>query len=71
MTETQFIYYGAPLLLFIMAAISIAITSFFYLEFKEKKVVFTEVDIEATKKAREKVEKILDELVTGLDYAPE
>ena len=40
MTETQFIYYGAPLLLFIMAAISIAITSFFYLEFKEKKARF-------------------------------
>ena len=40
MTEAQFIYYGAPLLLFIMAAISIAITSFFYLEFKEKKARF-------------------------------
>ena len=40
MTEAQFIYYAAPLLLFIMAAISIAITSFFYLEFKEKKARF-------------------------------
>ena len=40
MTEAQFIYYAAPLLLFIMAAISIAITSFFYLEFKEKKAGF-------------------------------
>jgi cell division protein FtsB len=40
MTEVQFIYYAAPLLLFIMAAISIAITSFFYLEFKEKKARF-------------------------------
>ena len=40
MTEAQFIYYGAPLLLFIMTAISIAITSFFYLELKEKKARF-------------------------------
>ncbi len=40
MTETQFIYYGAPLLLFIMAAISIAMTAFLYLELKEKKARF-------------------------------
>ena len=40
MTEAQFIYYAAPLLLFIMAALSITITSFFYLEFKEKKARF-------------------------------
>ena len=40
MTETQLIAYAAPLIIYIMAAISIAITSFFYLEFKEKKARF-------------------------------
>ena len=32
------------------------------IEFEGKKVVFAEVDVEATKKAREEVNKLLDEL---------
>ena len=32
------------------------------LGFKDNKIVFAEVDVEATKKAREEVEKLLDEL---------
>ena len=40
MTEVQFIYYAAPLLLFIMAAVSIAMIAFLYLELKEKKARF-------------------------------
>jgi hypothetical protein len=33
-----------------------------YLEFKDSKIIFAEVDIEATKKAREDVKKLLDDL---------
>ena len=40
MTETQFIAYAAPLIIYIMAAVSIAMTAFLYLEFKEKKARF-------------------------------
>ena len=32
------------------------------LEFKGNKIIFAEVDIQATKKAREEVEKLLEEL---------
>ena len=32
------------------------------LEFKDDKIIFAEVDIEATKKAREEVDKLLDDL---------
>ena len=32
------------------------------IEFEGKKVVFTEIDIDATKGAREEVKKLLDEL---------
>ena len=40
MTETQLIAYAAPLIIYIMAAVSIAMTAFLYLEFKEKKARF-------------------------------
>ena len=40
MTETQLIAYAAPLIIYIMAAGSIAMTAFLYLEFKEKKARF-------------------------------
>ena len=32
------------------------------IQFKDNKIIFAEVDIEATKKAREEVKKLLDEL---------
>ena len=37
MTEAQLLAYTAPLIIYIMAAVSIAITAFLYLELKEKK----------------------------------
>ena len=40
MTETQLIAYAAPLIIYIMAAVSIAMTAFLYLELKEKKARF-------------------------------
>ena len=40
MTEAQLLAYTAPLIIYIMAAVSIAITAFLYLEFKEKKARF-------------------------------
>ena len=40
MTETQLIAYAAPLIIYIMAAASIAMTAFLYLELKEKKARF-------------------------------
>ena len=40
MTEAQLITYAAPLIIYIMAAVSIAMTAFLYLEFKEKKARF-------------------------------
>ena len=40
MTEAQLIAYAAPLIIYIMAAVSIAMTAFLYLEFKEKKARF-------------------------------
>ena len=40
MTETQLISYAAPLIIYIMAAVSIAMTAFLYLELKEKKARF-------------------------------
>ena len=40
MTETQLIAYAAPLIIYIMTAVSIAMTAFLYLEFKEKKARF-------------------------------
>ena len=40
MTETQLIYFASPLIIYILGAISIAITAFFYLEYKEKKARF-------------------------------
>jgi cell division protein FtsB len=40
MTEAQLIAYAAPLIIYIMAAVSIAMTAFLYLELKEKKARF-------------------------------
>ena len=40
MTEVQLIAYAAPLIIYIMAAVSIAMTAFLYLELKEKKARF-------------------------------
>ena len=40
MTEAQLLAYTAPLIIYIMAAVSIAITAFLYLELKEKKARF-------------------------------
>ena len=40
MTEAQLLAYTAPLIIYIMAAGSIAITAFLYLELKEKKARF-------------------------------
>ena len=40
MTEAQLIYFASPLIIYILGAISIAITAFFYLEYKEKKARF-------------------------------
>ena len=40
MTEAQLLAYAAPLIIYIMAAVSIAITAFLYLELKEKKARF-------------------------------
>ena len=40
MTEAQLIAYAAPLIIYIMAVVSIAMTAFLYLEFKEKKARF-------------------------------
>ena len=40
MTEAQLLAYTAPLITYIMAAVSIAITAFLYLELKEKKARF-------------------------------
>ena len=40
MTEIQLIYFASPLIIYILGAISIAITAFFYLEYKEKKARF-------------------------------
>ena len=36
MTEAQLLAYTAPLIIYIMVAVSIAITAFLYLELKEK-----------------------------------
>ena len=40
MTEAQLLAYTAPLIIYIMVAVSIAITAFLYLELKEKKARF-------------------------------
>ena len=40
MTEAQLLAYTAPLIIYIVAAVSIAITAFLYLELKEKKARF-------------------------------
>jgi len=40
MTEAQLLAYTAPLIIYIMTAVSIAITAFLYLELKEKKARF-------------------------------
>ena len=40
MTEAQLIYFASPLIIYILGAISIAITAFLYLELKEKKARF-------------------------------
>ena len=40
MTEAQLIAYAAPLIIYIMTAVSIAMTAFLYLELKEKKARF-------------------------------
>jgi len=40
MTEAQLLAYTAPLIIYIMAAVSIAITAFLSLELKEKKARF-------------------------------
>tara|TARA_R110000764_G_scaffold13034_1_gene37724 strand:+ start:292 stop:528 length:237 start_codon:yes stop_codon:yes gene_type:complete len=40
MTEAQLVYFASPLIIYILGSISIAITAFFYLEYKEKKARF-------------------------------